>query len=170
MTMGQRTHLSKEYARKLDGGVQWDADRLTERVIVRLFEHLWLHYPDASSVLVATDEATGRTEPVRILAADGRALWSVDGSGWEPGGSGGPVQSLKPGDTAARHGERIAHDIALLGRLLPEGSIWSGLNRFPGRGIKTDVPGADWEILAPSSTDRLQFMAEVKLDREARSS
>ena len=163
----KRTKLSQEYADRLDGAVRWDADRLAGRVITRLFEYLWPHYPDASSLLIATNDVTGRAEPVQILTADGTPIWSVDGPGWEPGGDNGPLHSLAPGDAADRHGAIIHHDIALLGMLLPEGTDWSGTNRFPGCGIKTEAPGADWEILAPSSTDRLMFLSEEKLDREA---
>lgn len=163
-----RTHLTQEYADSLDGGVRWDADRLVGRVITRLFEYLWLHYPDASRLLIATDPVTGRTEPVEILSADRTGLWSASGSGWEPGAVNGPLQSLEPGDAADRHGKIISHDITLLGVLLPEGTEWSERSRFPGHGIKSGTPGADWEILAPSSTDRLMYLSEERLDREAR--
>lgn len=156
-----RGHLSDEYAQHLDGQVEWDAVRLAHQVIVRLAEYLWLHYPGARRVLIATDDITGRAEPVQIIGEDERPLWSVDGPGWEPGGDNGPLQSLAPGDAADRHGALIQNDIALLGTLLPEGTQCASAQ--PGRGIRSTVPGADWEVTLPTRTDRLQFLAEEKL-------
>lgn len=158
-----RTHLSEEYAKLLDSRARIRADRLVDDLIARLAEYLWLHYPDARRVLITIDDITGRAEPMQILGEDDRPLWSVDGPGWEPGGDNGPLQSLAPGDAADRHGARIHHDLALLGTLLPEGTQWS--EPWSGQGIRSTAPGADWEIILPTSTDRLQFLEEEKMGK-----
>lgn len=156
-----RTDLSEEYAKTLDGRVRMCTDQLVQHVVARVAEYLWLHYPGAQRVLIAIDDVTGRAEPVRILGKNERPLWSVDGPGWEPGGDNGPLHSLVPGDAADRHGARIHHDLALLGTLLSEGTQW--LLAWPGRGARSTAPDADWEILLPNSTDRLQFIEEENM-------
>lgn len=163
-----RTRLSDQYAKTLDGRVRIGTDRLVKDLAMRMAEHLWLHYPGARRMLITIDDVTGRAEPMQILGDGDKPLWSVDGPGWEPGGDNGPLHSLKPGDAADRHGARIHHDIALLGTLLPEGTQWH--EPWPGQGIRSTVPGADWEIILPTSTDRLQHLAEVRLDKEAEAS
>jgi hypothetical protein len=159
-----RTRLSDEYTRYLDGHVSQEVERLVAKLILRLAEHTWIHYPDAARMLIASDDVTGRAEPVQILDADSRPLWSTDGPGWEPGGDNGPLHSLKPGDAADRHGARIHHDIALLGPLLPEMEYPD--SRY-GTAHTSAAPGADWELVFPVQTDRRQFNVEVKLDEEA---
>lgn len=168
MSPDRTTTLSKEYAESLDGRVTWGADSLITRLIERLAEYLWLHYPDARRLLITTDDVTGRAIPVQIIGEDRTPLWSIDASGWEPGGDNGPLHSLEPGDAADRHGARVHHDITLLGHLLPEGTDWA-TSEFPGYGVRSKTPGADWEIILPTSTDRLQYLDEVRLDKEARS-
>jgi hypothetical protein len=153
------------YTDTLDGRVKWEADSLIRRLIERLAEYVWLHYPDAHVVSIGLNPDTGHSEPILIEGTGGQVLWQVDGPGWEPGGSNGPLFSLAPQDAADRHGARIHHDISLLGLLLPEGSQW--ISEAPGQATRSSVNGADWDICFPSSTDRLQYLAEVKLDKEA---
>lgn len=164
-----RTHLTEDFANLLDGRVTSAVDRAVGRLIERLAEYLWIHYQDASRVLVVTDDVTDLTTPVAIHDAFGTVLWAIDGPGWEPGGDNGPLHSLAPEDAADRHGAIIHSDIASIGSLLPLGSRHSTEGMRPC-GIRSSARDADWEILLPLTSDRLQFLSEEALDRKARRS
>lgn len=161
----KRTRLSDQYSTYISSRIRHTTDTLIERLTTRLAEYLWLHYPNARRVLVTVDDVSGVAEPVQILDGDDKPLWSIDGPGWEPGGANGPLYSLEPGDAADRHGAIIHSDICTLGVLLPLGTQWR--DAWPGRGIRSDRSGVEWEIMLPLSTDRRQLLVEQELDKEA---
>lgn len=161
----KRTRLSDPYAVHLDSHVEYAANKVISCLTVRLAEYLWLYYPDARQVLITTSLVTGRAEPVQILGPDNEPLWQAGGSGWEPGGTDGPLGHLLRQGLVARHEERIHGDIALLGVMLPLGFQWS--SPWPERGIRSTRPGVHWEVTLPESTDRLSYVVEEELDAEA---